>query len=570
MKRPSLGAVAGKALPAAPHHCFPLPSPASHSRPTYSLIQGDRSDPIARSTPASAPARSFALLRTRGNSSRMTENASTYAVQCCVDEQHIRSFRAMLICLDRFGKELFLEVNHAEVNLRTLNQAQSAFVVFTLKAAFFAEYLVDAAATTSVKLHLKNLVSIFRTTNGINRVWLQLACNDEDSQSYVRVQLQCASGVRKKFDIALKEVTPMSAVYSRDTCPHRIVADPSKIISCLSNFPSNLPEVTLVATADRLLLKNDADCGGGSEKEDASLRTEMTLPASDLDHYELSIPLLRGGELPVSFSLKEFRAMLQLLRDIDHRLVIHVEGTGKPLIFTSEPRQDFPLKFSMECVLATVVDEQNLGDDDLFGDEFDAFQPAAVPQSAASLDPQSTRPPPQPQASWQHASPTSSFCHSHPAPLPSEAHGSFYNQPHAQAPYMDSCGSFGGAWGGRGACASQPMAYPPHHQQQGAMHHFPPSQGQLSQQAPVQHHSQPSLSQSLPDFPHLSHPDPRPSQQVGRRPGTPPLGDACNSDTEEEEGVLGTPPEDAVPGTPPGSCSPACKRIRAESSLMCH
>lgn len=141
----------------------------------------------------------------------------------------------------------------------------------------------------------------------------------------------------------------MSAVYSRDTCPHRIVADPSKIISCLSNFPSNLPEaracfhipthhpsrstpnstlepipsfsrsfdkrphsslagmqVTLVATADRLLLKNDADCGGGSEKEDASLRTEMTLPASDLDHYELSIPLLRGVRMsrrPVSSRL---------------------------------------------------------------------------------------------------------------------------------------------------------------------------------------------------------------------------------------------------------------------------
>lgn len=102
-----------------------------------------------------------------------------------------------------------------QVNLRTLNQAQSAFIVFTLKAAFFAEYLVDAAATTSVKLHLKNLVSIFRTTNGINRVWLQLACNDEDAQSYVRVQLQCASGVRKKFDIALKEVS--ICLRSRDT-----------------------------------------------------------------------------------------------------------------------------------------------------------------------------------------------------------------------------------------------------------------------------------------------------------------------------------------------------------------
>ena len=45
----------------------------------------------------------------------MASTATSYTAQCCVDEQHIRSFKAMLICLDRFGKELFLEVNSSEV-----------------------------------------------------------------------------------------------------------------------------------------------------------------------------------------------------------------------------------------------------------------------------------------------------------------------------------------------------------------------------------------------------------------------------------------------------------------------
>ena len=50
----------------------------------------------------------------------------------------------------------------AQVTLRTLNTAQSAFVVFKLSSTFFAEYLVHSSAATSVKLYLKNVVSIFR------------------------------------------------------------------------------------------------------------------------------------------------------------------------------------------------------------------------------------------------------------------------------------------------------------------------------------------------------------------------------------------------------------------------
>jgi cell cycle checkpoint control protein RAD9A len=131
-----------------------------------------------------------------------------------------------------------------QLTLRTLNTAQSAFVVFSLQSSFFYEYLVESGSTASVKIHLKNLVSIFRSITGVDRVWLQLACSDPDAQAYMRIQLQSQSGVKKKYDLALKEVTPMNAVYSRSGCPHRIVTDPQVMIGCLGNFPHNLPEVS--------------------------------------------------------------------------------------------------------------------------------------------------------------------------------------------------------------------------------------------------------------------------------------------------------------------------------------
>ena len=91
--------------------------------------------------------------------------------------------------------------------MRTLNTAQSAFVVFSLKREFFREYLINPGASSSVKMTLKNVVSIFRSTSSISHVWLQLACSEDADQTYMRIMLERADGVRKKFDLALKEAS---------------------------------------------------------------------------------------------------------------------------------------------------------------------------------------------------------------------------------------------------------------------------------------------------------------------------------------------------------------------------
>ena len=93
-----------------------------------------------------------------------------------------------------------------QVSLRTLNQAQSAFVVCTLKDSFFSEFIVEPETTASVKLHLRNVVSIFRSVQNVDKLWLQLACTGTDE--YMRVQQECGNGMRKKFDLAFEEVLP--------------------------------------------------------------------------------------------------------------------------------------------------------------------------------------------------------------------------------------------------------------------------------------------------------------------------------------------------------------------------
>jgi len=91
----------------------------------------------------------------------------------------------------------------AQVALRTINQAQSAYVSFTLSAGYFLDFMPQQGRSASIKLHLKNMVSIFRSASGVESVWLQLAV---DTECYLRVQLVCRNGVTKMFDLKFEEV----------------------------------------------------------------------------------------------------------------------------------------------------------------------------------------------------------------------------------------------------------------------------------------------------------------------------------------------------------------------------
>ena len=89
--------------------------------------------------------------------------------------------------------------------LRTINQAQSAYVHFTLSAGYFLDFMPQQGRSASIKLHLKNMVSIFRSAAPVETVWLQLAV---DTECYLRVQLVCKNGVTKMFDLKFEEVRP--------------------------------------------------------------------------------------------------------------------------------------------------------------------------------------------------------------------------------------------------------------------------------------------------------------------------------------------------------------------------
>ena len=70
----------------------------------------------------------------------------------------------------------------------------------------------------------------------MDKVWLQIkvgSAGDEDA--FMKIQLECASGLRKRFDLSFQEVTSMNAVYEKAACPHYLCGEPATFLDCLKS-----------------------------------------------------------------------------------------------------------------------------------------------------------------------------------------------------------------------------------------------------------------------------------------------------------------------------------------------
>ena len=153
-----------------------------------------------------------------------------------------------------------------------------------------------------------------------------------------------------------------------------------------------------------------------------SLSVEISLFSSS--PCWLFATVLLGSSRTSRHWLKLLGVRMQL-RDLDHRMIIHIERPGMPVIFTSETRSDvsdiplcllicrglllmlcrrsvsqLPANFVMECVLATVVENTAMETAELFGDDDELLG------AGASLHPQTAQ-----GSSAQHHSGVSRLCH---------------------------------------------------------------------------------------------------------------------------------------------------------------
>lgn len=108
----------------------------------------------------------------------------------------------------------------------------------------------------------------------------------------------------------------------------------------MGNFQSSDDQVTLEATTQSLVLRNYLDTNLDLLK---IIRTQISLKPAEFDSYTI------GEETTITFTLKEFKALLAFAEALNLPLQLHFETTGRPAVFIVHNGTTFEAHF----VLAT-------------------------------------------------------------------------------------------------------------------------------------------------------------------------------------------------------------------------
>ncbi|XP_039752645.1 cell cycle checkpoint control protein RAD9A isoform X2 [Pararge aegeria] len=247
--------------------------------------------------------------------------------------------------LARFGDELYLESLPDSILLRTLNAAESAYAMIKFNKNFFSHFNYNFYSTEDneglkCKISMKSALNAFKSPTHMDKQVENLEIKLDPESSKLIFQLKCKHGIVKTYYVSILDCKAMQAVYTKDLVPNRIISSPRILSEALGNFQISDDQVTLEATNQSLILRNYVDANIDLTK---IIRTQISLKPSEFDSYTI------GDETTITFTLKEFRALLAFTEALNLALQLHFETTGRPAVFIVHNGTTFEAHF----VLAT-------------------------------------------------------------------------------------------------------------------------------------------------------------------------------------------------------------------------
>ncbi|KAJ0173011.1 hypothetical protein K1T71_011187 [Dendrolimus kikuchii] len=266
-------------------------------------------------------------------------------MKCHVPGPNVKVLGRTVHALARFGDELYLESLPDCIVLRTLNAAESAYAMVKFKKVFFSYfnynyYSTEAAEGLKCKISMKSALNTFKSPAHMDKQVENLEMKLDPDTCKLIFQLKCKHGIVKTHFVSILDCKAIQIAYTKDLVPNKITS-PQRILSdALGNFQSSDDEVTLEATSQSLILRNYNDSSIDLTKV---IRTQINLKPAEFESYTI------GEETTITFTLKEFKALLAFAEALNLPLQLNFEKTGKPIIFIVHNG----LTFEAHFVLAT-------------------------------------------------------------------------------------------------------------------------------------------------------------------------------------------------------------------------
>lgn len=293
-------------------------------------------------------------------------------MDCSIPSKNLKLFQKTLVCVSKIGPELLLEITQdgvtidhlnqsyvsnmlfcmVQLNIQSLNQARSAFIIFRFSKSFFSSFSRRSQSLPKVQVPVKACVSVFKAINSVETCDIILDHLD-NTLCFV---LHCKQDVEKKYRLSVEDSGAHKAIYNKVT-PNRIIARPKTLQECVQNFHSSVEEISLVPLAGTLKFKSYVDesqlgpAGVGGKDPAAVLFTELAIDAQDFEQFVVKP---NAGEL--TFSLKELRAILAFCEAAGQPVSIYFADPGQPILWSVNYYDCMTLDFVVATLANTASD----------------------------------------------------------------------------------------------------------------------------------------------------------------------------------------------------------------------
>ncbi|KAJ1976696.1 hypothetical protein H4R34_003879 [Dimargaris verticillata] len=271
----------------------------------------------------------------------------------------LRSFSRVVQCLAKIGDYLTLEAKRNKLLLSSVNASCSAFALFTLSRQYFDQYHLIANATSDPEATCRCRVLI-KVDKNVQVCQIALDADPEHltdgDESYHRlaIKLACKHGIAKHYRLYYEPTEALYAVYAKHTCSHRWQVSPKLMTEWASHFNPRLEEITMVCSPEAVILRSFSEGGfltvaDGTTAKDAikqSLQTQLQIDPEDFDVYSV----VHHTEL--TFSFREFRAILAFAEQTNLQLSAYFDVPGRPILFAIQSTDHMAADF----VLATLTE----------------------------------------------------------------------------------------------------------------------------------------------------------------------------------------------------------------------
>ncbi|XP_077996119.1 cell cycle checkpoint control protein RAD9A-like isoform X2 [Glandiceps talaboti] len=275
-------------------------------------------------------------------------------MKCIIPGNNVKVFGRTIHCLSKIGEDLYIEPLDHGLALRTVNSSRSAYACFTFAPTFFYIYddgrvlnssqqIQDEDSAFKCKITMKSCLSVFKSLSTIEKTVEKCKIKLNNSDSRLTFTLYCKHGITKTYNLTYQETESLQAVFSKDLCPNKLVAQSRLLCDAVSNFQTSQEEISIIVSPERVSLKNYVD-----DEPDPTrvMHTEMCLLPEEFEDYTIGI------DTEVTFCLKELRAILSFADSCGLQISVIFEMLGKPIVFCLDGEGVFEASF----VLATLAE----------------------------------------------------------------------------------------------------------------------------------------------------------------------------------------------------------------------